>query len=111
MKVAHRIAVALIAATAGAGAFAQEATPDTWMNAGVSNSRAQVQQELDQARKDGSLHYTSEGYHFAAMFPSTKSREQVRAELSDARLSGEYGALNAEVHAFGPTRMPSYAGL
>jgi hypothetical protein len=111
MKVAHRLAVALIAATAGAAAFAQEATPDTWMNASVSNSRAQVQQELDQARKDGSLHYTSEGYDFVALFPSTKSREQVRAELSDARLSGEYGSLNAEAHAFGTIRMPAHASL
>jgi hypothetical protein len=110
MKVARTLIAAVIAASAGA-AFAQEATSDNWMHASVSNSRAQVVQELDQARKDGTLNFTLESYDFAGRIASSKSRDQVIGELIESKLSGEYGALNAEAHGFTPIRLPAYAGL
>ena len=81
----------------GGGAIAQEATPDTWMKAGASKSRAQVKSELEQARKDGTIKAVTPGYDFVGQVAATKTREQVRAETAAARASGEYDALNAEV--------------
>jgi hypothetical protein len=111
MKVARHIIISVFAATLAGAALAQEATPDTWMNVPASKSRTQVQEELQQARLDGSIGFTSEGYDFAARTASVKTRDQVRAELMAARESGEFAALNREVHAFGSVRMPLYAGI
>jgi hypothetical protein len=109
MKVARHIVISLVTATLAGAALAQEATPDTWMNVPSSKSRAQVQEELRQARLDGTIGFTAEGYDFAARTASIKTRDQVRAELMAARESGEFDVLNSEVHAFGTMRMPMYA--
>jgi hypothetical protein len=110
MKVASHIIASVIAATFAGTALAQEATPDTWMNTSASKSRAQVQDELQQARIDGTIRFTSEGYDFVARSASPKSREQVRAELNASKESGEFDVLNAEAHSFGTVRIPMYAG-
>ena len=111
MKVTQRLITFALFATFGGAAFAQEATPDTWLNGAVaSKSRDQVKAELAQARKDGTINAVSVNYNFAAATNATKSRDQVKAELMAARESGEYDVLNNEVHAFGITpRSTAYA--
>ena len=96
----------------GLSAFAQEATPDTWVHdAQASKSRQAVVAELEAARKDGTINASSVNYDFVGRSAATKTRGQVRAELADARASGEYDALNSEAYAFGyrPARTPTYA--
>ncbi len=96
------IAVAAVAAasllSAGA-AFAQEATPDTWLlTAQSSKSRADVSAELAAARKSGLTKAWSAGY----MEPvrSHALRAEVKAQTALAIRSGELKAINAEVYSF-----------
>ena len=104
------ILVAAVFAAFGASAFAQEATPDTWMNTPATKSREQVQVELQAARKDGTVGATGPAYKWIERHAATKSRDQVKAELQAARESGEYEMLNAEAYAFGRTpRSTAYA--
>ena len=111
MKATQRLITAVLFATIGAGAVAQEATPSTWIDSAVaSKSRDQVKAELAQARNDGTVHAGSIDYNFVAATAPTKTRAQVRAELAAARASGEYEVLNGEVHAFRPApRSTAYA--
>jgi hypothetical protein len=90
------LAVALLG---GGAAFAQEATPDTWMQATSVKTSQQVRDELVKARKDGTTRAWSAGY----MEPmrSTLSRAQVHAQVIAARDSGELQEVNAEAFAFG----------
>lgn len=104
----HLIAATLVAITGGS-AFAQEATPDHWMSASSSKSRAQIQAELVAARKDGSIKAGGSSYDFAGRAASTKPRAQVRAEAEAARASGELAAINGEAHGFDVPRTPVYA--
>ena len=98
------ITIAAIAATAllSAGSvFAQEATPDTWMNAGLSGkSRAEVSTELAAARKSGLTKSWSAGY--IEPVQSHLLRAQVKASTQQAIASGEVKAINAEVYSFTP---------
>jgi Domain of unknown function (DUF4148) len=83
-----------LAATFGTAALAQEATPDA--PTAVSNkTRAQVAQQLAQARLDGTVRATAPGYDFVKPVASTKTRAEVRAELDAARASGEFADLNS----------------
>ena len=107
MNTTRQLVVILVGATLGAAALAQEATPDTWMNATSSKSRDVVRAELRQAQQDGSI--VSEAYNFAGRTPSITTREQVRAELVAAKTSGEFEALNAESHSFQAPRERLYA--
>lgn len=108
MKATHRLIATVVLAVAGAGAaFAQEATPDTWAQVAASKSRAQVQAELQQARKDGSIKSWSAGY--IEPLRSVKSRDQVRAEFNAARASGELEAINGEVYGYTPVPAAVYA--
>ena len=95
----------LIAASAfallGTGAFAQEATPDTWLQAAQSTkTRAEVSAELAAARASGLTKAWSAGY----MEPvrSHALRAEVRARTLQAIQSGELKAINAEVYDFRP---------
>ncbi|HQC96753.1 MAG TPA: hypothetical protein PK306_13695 [Aquabacterium sp.] len=97
-------AIATIAAasllSAGA-AFAQEATPDTWLSAAqTTKSRADVSAELFAARKTGLTKAWSAGY----MEPvrSHALRAEVKAQTARAIASGEVRAINAEVYSFVP---------
>lgn len=98
MQATRQVIVTALIALFGAGAaVAQEATPDTWIAAGATTkSRADVQAELAQARRDGSIKAASAGY--LPRIASTLSREQVRADVAAARASGELAALNGEVY-------------
>ncbi len=98
----HLLAIAAIAATSllSSGAvFAQEATPDTWLQtAHSSKSRADVSAELFAARQSGLTKSWSAGY----MEPlrSHALRAEVRAQTVQAIRSGELKAINAEVYTF-----------
>lgn len=96
----------------GLSAFAQEATPDTWMHdAQASKSRQEVVAELEAARKDGTINASSVNYDFVRRAAATKTRAQVGAELAEARESGEYEAMNSEAYAFnnGSARTSTHA--
>jgi hypothetical protein len=83
----------------GSGAtFAQEATSDAWMQAAMSKSRTQVQAELQQARKDGSIRAGSVGY--MTPFKPVATRAAVQADTMTAMRSGEIDRIDAEAQAF-----------
>jgi Domain of unknown function (DUF4148) len=83
-----------LAATFGTSAMAQEATPEA-PKAMSTKTRAQVGQELAQARLDGTINATALGYDFVKPVASMKTRAEVRAELDAARASGEFADLNS----------------
>jgi len=95
------IAAAAIALLGATSAFAQEATPDTWMQVASSKTRAQVQAELAQARADGSLQVFRAGY-IETVKGAPKARAEVRAAIEAARASGELQAINGEAYDFQP---------
>jgi hypothetical protein len=114
-----KVMVAAVAMLAAAGAGAQEATSDAWMNVKPVLTRAEVRAELDRLRERGDLAaVTGTAYAFEharrgtvtvrlagagdddAMAPIGKSRMQVSAELQRARSSGELARLNAEAYDF-----------
>ena len=88
---------------------AQEATPDMWMSATASKSRADVRDELQQARRDGSIRFGAVDYDWAGRVVSEKTRGQVHGELLAALDSGEYAMINDEVHGFSLPQTPRYA--
>jgi uncharacterized protein YdbL (DUF1318 family) len=88
-------ALALIGSGA---AFAQEATSDGWTKAAMDMSRTQVQAELQQARKDGSIRATAAGY--MTPFTPVAARADVRSDVMTALRSGELDRIDAEAHAF-----------
>lgn len=98
------IAYAVIAATAvlSAGSvFAQEATPDTWMAAGLGGkSRAEVSAELSSARQSGLTRSWSAGY--IEPVRTNLARDQVRADTRQALANGEIRAINATVYSYTP---------
>jgi hypothetical protein len=101
MNTTIRFIAAAAIATLGSAAFAQEATPDTWISgAKATKSIEQVKAELTQARKDGSIKSGSANYDYVGRTQATKSRDQVKAELAAAQASGEYAALNREAADF-----------
>jgi hypothetical protein len=87
---------------AAGNAFAQEATPDTWMQSASTKTRAEVAIELAQARASGLTRAWSAGY--IEPTNSVLSREAVRAETQRSIASGEHGAINAEGYAFVPAQ-------
>ena len=111
MNATRQLIATVVLAVVGAGsAIAQEATPDTWIDAATaSKSRAQVQAELAQARKDGSVKAWSANYDFVGRTSSAKSRDQVRTEALAARDSGELAAINAEASGYLPQRSAVFA--
>ena len=94
-------AVAAAALLSAGTAFAQEATPDTWLPSVVgSKSRAYVQAELIAARKSGLTRSWSSGY--IEPVRSHLARAEVKADTARAIASGELKAINAEVYSFVP---------
>jgi Domain of unknown function (DUF4148) len=98
MNTQQLIAAAALAFIGSTSAFAQEATADAWMNASVTKSRAEVQAELAQARKDGTIKFGSAGY--IEPLKVSKTRAEVVAATLAARDSGEIDAINGEVYEF-----------
>ena len=79
-KITTLLALSLVAVGA---AFAESPTIDDSATQvfSTTKTRAQVQAELVQARKDGSIRYHSTSYNPLAEAKSVKSREQVVAEV------------------------------
>jgi hypothetical protein len=95
------VTIAAAALLSAGSVFAQEATPDTWMNAGLSGkSRAEVSAELAAARKSGLTKSWSAGY--LEPVNSHLLRAQVKSTTQQAIHSGEVKAINAEVYSFTP---------
>lgn len=93
-------AIALTAAAAGS-AFAQEATPDSWLQTvHGTKTRAEVSAELQAARQAGLTRAWSAGY----MEPLRASalRAEVQARTLQAIQTGELKAINAEVYGDAP---------
>lgn len=102
------ILLCTLLALAGTTTFAQEATSDDWMNVASTKSRSQVQAELQQARKDGTVRAWSAGY--IEPLRVSRTRAEVVASTLAARDSGELAAINSEVYRFDPvpaTRLAS----
>jgi len=96
MNARKTLIAAVTMAFAGIAA-AQEATPDTWLHeAQMSKSRAEVQAELAQARKDGTIGASGSSYNFVARAKIVKTRDEVKAELAQAKASGEFDMLNRD---------------
>ena len=98
------LAVAAIttASLLSAGAsFAQEATPDTWLQSAVSTkSMAEVAAELATARQSGLTEAWSDGYIEPQL--GSLPRAEVKARTVQALASGEVDAINAQVYSFTP---------
>ncbi len=95
------IAASTIALLSTGAAFAQEATPDTWLQAAqATKSRAEVSTELTAARASGLTKAWSAGY----MEPvrSHALRAEVKAATVQAIHTGELKAINAEVYGYSP---------
>ena len=95
------VTIAAAALLSAGSVLAQEATPDTWMNAGLSGkTRAEVSTELAAARKSGLTKSWSAGY--IEPVQSHLMRAQVESTTQQAINSGEVKAINAEVYSFTP---------
>lgn len=89
------LAASAIALLGTGAAFAQEATPDTWLQTAKSTqSRADVSADLAAARKAGLTKSWSAGYMERP--GSTAARADVKAQTVKAIRSGEVKAINAE---------------
>lgn len=105
----RQLVATLALSFAAAGAFAQEAGSDAWMQAASTQTRAQVQAELAQARADGSIKAFSAGY-IPSLKP-TASRAEVAAAVQAARANGEFDRIQAEAWAFEPAAPASATRL
>lgn len=107
------LTVASIAALSllGAGsAFAQEATPDTWLQTTQSTkSRADVRTELAGARQSGATQSWSNGYIDPVR--SQALRAEVKAQTVQAIQSGEARSINAEVYSYTPATVQRLSQL
>ena len=95
------LAASAIALLGTGTAFAQEATPDSWLQSvHSSKTRAEVSAELKSARASGLTRSWSAGY----MEPvrSQALRAEVKAQTAQAIQSGELKAINAEVYGYTP---------
>jgi len=100
----------MVLSTVTMAAFAQEATPDTWMSESKSvATSAGVRSEAMQQRASGEFaRLDNPGYLPAVTSP--RLRAEVVAELHAARQSGELATLSAEAHSFAPVHgAPTYA--
>ena len=96
-KLSQVLATTALAAIgfAGSPAFAQEATYEYPQAATSGVTRADVQAELAQAKRDGSMRVWSTSYNHMAAAKSIKSRAEVQAEVlngdraATAALAGE----------------------
>jgi hypothetical protein len=100
MTTTRQLLAAAIASTAllsAGAAFAQEATPDTWLQTSSVQTRAAVVADAAAARQNGLAQSWNEGY--IAPLQSTTPRAEVRNQTLQAIRSGEVKAINAEVYS------------
>jgi hypothetical protein len=91
LVVALTLGVALVGA-----AYAESPTIDTYQSVASTKTRADVQAELAQAKRDGSIKVWSTSYNPLTVAKSVKSRTEVLAELKAAQSSGELSAFTSE---------------
>ena len=105
--------VAILSLAAAGAAFADDPTPDTTAAVPSLKTRAQVQQELVQARADGSIKVWSTSYNPLRVAQSLKTRDEVKAGRDRGYASEFYGedsgsfALSTQRPAH--LAMPAYA--
>lgn len=80
-QVLATVAISALGFATLTSAHAQEATPDYPQAAASSVTRAQVQAELAQAKRDGAMRVWSTSYNHMTAAKSLKSRAEVQAEL------------------------------
>jgi hypothetical protein len=100
MNATRTLLAAALAIAAVGPVAAQEADSDAWMNVTSTKTRAQVQDELAQARADGSIKVLSLGYLPSIPVASSKTRAEVVASVQAARRSGELDRILAEAYDF-----------
>lgn len=101
MSTTRSLLVASAIALLGGAAFAQEATPDTWLQTAQSTkTRAAVSAELTAARASGLTKAWSAGY--IEPVRTHALRAEVKAQTAQAIQSGELKAINAEVYGYQP---------
>jgi hypothetical protein len=90
--------VTALALAAAFSARAESPTPDDYATQVWSSTktRAQVQAELFQARKDGTTRVYSIGYNPLALAKSTATRDEVKAAVSVARAQGTLDVMTGE---------------
>jgi len=98
------LAAAALTFAAAGSVSAQEAESDAWMQIASTQTRAQVQAELSRAQADGSLNALSRGY-LPSVGPAQRSRDEVVAEIAEARDSGAYERFHAEAYDFCATEI------
>ncbi len=105
----NKFAVALAASLvslAAVPAFAQEATYDYPQPVASAVTRAQVQAELQQARRDGSIRVWSTSYNHIAAAKSLKTRDEVRAETLAAGAGYSAALTGEDSGSFAMSRQP-----
>jgi hypothetical protein len=92
------LTVAAFAVAAAGSAFADDPTPDNYAQVPSLKTRAQVANELAQARQDGSAKVWSFSYQnkLQNQVHSDRSRAEVKSEVLAARASGELNAFVGE---------------
>lgn len=97
-KTLHALLAMIAAATVSTAALAGESPKGfAHESVGPAKTRAEVMSELEQARKDGTLHALwKDGTVGTARSTPGVTREEVRAELAEARTTGEYAMLRAD---------------
>jgi hypothetical protein len=92
------LAVAALAVFSAGAALADDPTPDHSAQVVSQKTRAQVANELAQAKRDGSAKAWSFSYQnkLQNLVPSERSRAEVKSEVLAARASGELNAFVGE---------------
>ena len=108
-KLSQVLATATLAAIgmAGTTAFAQEATYDYPQAVSSNVTHAQVQAELAQAKRDGSMRVYSISYNHLAAAKSLKSRAEVQAEVLGTDHAAREAMLGEDSGAFALSRQPA----
>jgi hypothetical protein len=96
---------------AGAPSFAQEATYEYPQAASTNATRAQVQAELAQAKRDGSTRVWSTTYNHIAAAKSLKSRAEVQAEVLGTDRASSAAMLGEDSGSFALSRQPARGGV
>lgn len=96
---------------AGAPAFAQQATYEYPQAADSVVSRAQVQAELTQAKREGTTRVWSTTYNHMAAAKSLKSRAEVQAEVLGTDRTATEAMLGEDSGSFAMSRQPARRGV
>jgi hypothetical protein len=112
MNTPRTLAAALVIAAFAGSAFAQEATPDHWLEAGSTADRAAVHAAAVAAQRAGQIGF-GEATQFVVLAESVRSRAQVQAEAVEALRLGllDRGEANAPAATPAQAEQVRQAGL